>query len=151
MSNPAVMLSFFPKFRSAKKQVACEFIFVVDRSGSMSGSYIREAAETLMLFLKSLPEGCSFNIVGFGSRFEKLFPDSVPYNQANLDKAITHAMQLQADLGGTQLYFPLAYIFSRPLIPHLTRQVFVLTDGSVSNTTEVIDLVRKNASRARCV
>ncbi len=151
MSNPAVMVSFFPEFKGNMKQVPCEFIFVVDRSGSMSGKYIKEAAETLMLFLKSLPEACSFNIVGFGSRFEKLFPESVPYNQSNLDKAITHTEELKADLGGTRLYSPLEYIFSQPLKTHLTRQVFILTDGSVSNTAQVIELVRKNASKARCV
>ena len=36
MGAPAVMLSFFPEFESA-----CEFIFVVDRSGSMRGSTSR--------------------------------------------------------------------------------------------------------------
>ena len=151
MSNSAVMVSFFPEFKGNVKQVACEFIFVVDRSGSMSGSYIKEAAETLMLCLKSLPEACSFNIIGFGSRYEKLFPESVLYDQANLDKAIAHTEGLKADLGGTELYSPLEYIFSQPLNPNLTRQVFVLTDGSVSNTARVIELVRKNAGKARCV
>ena len=142
------MVSFFPEFKGNMKQVPCEFIFVVDRSGSMSGQYIKEAAETLMLFLKSLPEACYFNIVGFGSLFEMLFPESVPYNQSNLDKAIAHTEELKADLGGTHLYSPLEYIFSQPLKTHLTRQVFVLTDGSVSNTAQVIGLVRKNASKA---
>ena len=151
MSNSAVMVCFYPEFKGKVKQVPCDFIFVVDRSGSMSGKYIKQAAETLMLFLKSLPEACSFNIVGFGSRFEKLFPESVPYNQSNLDKAITHTEELKADLGGTRLYSPLEYIFSQPLKTHLTRQVFILTDGSVSNTAQVIELVRKNASKARCV
>ena len=152
MSNPAVMVSFFPEFKGNMKQVPCEFIFVVDRSRSMSGQYIKEAAKALMLFLKSLPEACYFNIVGFGSRFETLFPESVPYNQSNLDKAIAHTEDLKADLvGGTHLYSPLEYIFSQPLHSHLTRQVFILTDGSVRNTAQVIGLVRKNASKARCV
>ena len=147
MGSPAVMVSFFPEIA----EVACEFVFVVDRSGSMSGSYIREAAETMVLFLKSIPEGCTFNIIGFGSSYEKLFPKSVPYTQENLDKAVGHVEHLQANLGGTELYPPLEYIFKQPLDPHLTRQVFVLTDGSVSNTGQVIQLVRKNASRARYI
>ena len=109
MSNPAVMASFFPEFKGNMKQAPCEFIFVVDRSGSMSGKYIKEAAETLMLFLKSLPKACSVNIVGFGSRFEKLFPESVPYSQSHLDKAVAHTEELKADLGGTRLYSPLEY------------------------------------------
>jgi len=36
LGNPAVMLTFFPKFTSTR--AACEFVFVVNRSGSMGGA-----------------------------------------------------------------------------------------------------------------
>ena len=133
MSNPAVMINFFPEFTDV--EAACEFIFLVDRSGSMSGSYIRSARETLVLFLKSLPEGSFFNIIGFGSDYKKLFPKSVAYSQETLDKATAHAQQMEADLGGTELLPPLEHIFTNlKSLSGLPRQIFVLTDGSVSNT-----------------
>lgn len=147
MGAPAVMLSFFPEFES--KRAACEFIFLVDRSGSMGGSYIKSAGETLILFLKSIPPGCSFNIIGFGSRYTSLFPNSIKYDQENLDVAIRHAEGLRADLGGTELLSPLQHIFQQQLIPGLTRQVFVLTDGSVSNTHACISEVTKNVANSR--
>ena len=147
MGSPAVMLNFFPKFET--KKAACEFVFVVDRSGSMNGSFIRSASETLVLFLKSIPPGCSFNIIGFGSRYTALFSSSVPYNQENLDVAIKHAESLQADLGGTELLPPLKHVFGQPLLPGLPRQVFVLTDGSVSNTNACIQEVRNNVKHSR--
>jgi len=148
MSNPAVMINFFPEFTDV--EAACEFIFLVDRSGSMSGSYIRSARETLVLFLKSLPEGSFFNIIGFGSDYKKLFPKSVAYSQETLDKATAHAQQMEADLGGTELLRPLEHIFtSLESFAGLPRQIFVLTDGSVSNTNACIQKVKQNVHSAR--
>ena len=147
MGAPAVMFSFFPEFES--ERAACEVLFLVDRSGSMEGSYIQNASETLVLFLKNLPRGCTFNIIGFGSKFMCLFSDAVTNNEENLDVAITHAENLSADLGGTELLGPLQHIFRQPESPNLPRQVFVLTDGAVSNTHACINEVTKNVGSSR--
>jgi hypothetical protein len=148
MSSPAVMLNFFPSFPEI--EAACEFIFLVDRSGSMSGSYIKSARETLVLFLKSLPQGNYFNIIGFGSSYTSLFPNPVPYDEKHLEKAIKHAQGMEADLGGTELLRPLQHIFETKPRSGYARQVFVLTDGSVSNTDACIQEMRKNLKNARC-
>ena len=148
MKLPTAMVNFFPDFEDI--DAACEFIFLVDRSGSMSGGFINSARETLILFLKSLPEGCNFNIVGFGSSYEKLFPAvSVPYSQESLDKATRHAQRMQADLGGTELLRPLEYIFGEKTTFGLPRQIFVLTDGAVSNTDTCVKKVKENAASSR--
>ena len=151
MTNHIAMVNFFPKDFQTAEPSLCEFIFLVDRSGSMSGGFIKSASETLVLFLKSLPESSYFNIYGFGSRYEHLFPSSVPYNQKNLEKATDHAQNLKADLGGTEILPPLQEIFQQPLIKGLTRQIFILTDGAVSNTSQCIDEVQRNAYKARFV
>ena len=72
----AAMVAFQPQFDA--KEAPCEIIFVVDRSGSMGGTSIAEARNALQLCLRSLTEGTHFNIVGFGSSFELLFPESRP-------------------------------------------------------------------------
>ena len=151
--NTVIMVSFFPEFKGDTSclQAACEFVFVIDRSGSMAGSYIKDAAQTLLLFLKSIPEGCYFNVIGFGSSYELLFPESVAYNQENLEIAVKHAENLQANLGGTELFDPLKDIFSHAPMKGLPRQIFFLTDGSIANTESVIKLVAKNSKNSRFV
>ena len=147
LNHPVVMVNFYSKI--PKTTMPCELIFLVDRSGSMSGGFIKSASETLVLFLKSMPEGSYFNIYGFGSRFESLFPSSVAYNQTNLSKATAHAQNLKADMGGTEILPPLRKIFEKPEIKGFKRQIFLLTDGAVSNTAACIEEVNKNSHRAR--
>ncbi|TDH15149.1 hypothetical protein EPR50_G00028090 [Perca flavescens] len=77
MGDPVVMLSLYPEFPQAvmSSVASCgEFVFLLDRSGSMGGSRIKSARETLLLLLKSLPMGCYFNIYSFGSSYEHIFP-----------------------------------------------------------------------------
>jgi len=50
-----------------------EYIFVIDRSGSMSGTRMEKAKNSLIFFLKSLPPNCSFNILSFGSTYDSMF------------------------------------------------------------------------------
>ena len=54
---------------------AQEFIFLIDRSGSMywGDKAINMAVRALEVSLHSLPDGSKFNIVSYGSRFETLF------------------------------------------------------------------------------
>ncbi|KER21250.1 hypothetical protein T265_15140, partial [Opisthorchis viverrini] len=75
-----IMAQFLPDFSkfSSKQGGKTELVFVIDRSGSMGGSGIKNAAEALLLMLKSLPIGCRFQIIGFGNTHEALFRDRPP-------------------------------------------------------------------------
>jgi uncharacterized protein with von Willebrand factor type A (vWA) domain len=53
-----------------------EYIFLLDRSGSMSGNRMEKAKSALILFLKSLPEDTYFNIVSFGNNSKNIFDKS---------------------------------------------------------------------------
>ena len=61
----------------------------------MAGSRITAVKSTMQLFLRSLPEGVLFNIVGFGSSHVSLFPSSVPYTEENLQLASQHVDKLK--------------------------------------------------------
>ena len=98
----AVTVAFGPAFLEASSPA--EIIFVVDRSGSMAGTSIGEVRNALQLCLRSMTRGCRFNIVGFGSTYESLFPESRDYDQASLELASSQIGRMDADLGGTEIH-----------------------------------------------
>ncbi|XP_044209476.1 von Willebrand factor A domain-containing protein 5A-like isoform X1 [Thunnus albacares] len=162
MGDPVVMLSLYPEFPQAvmSSVASCgEFVFLIDRSGSMDccmdnrnrkETRIGSARDTLLLLLKSLPMGCYFNIYGFGSSYQHIFLKSVEYNEKTMEEALKKVEEMDADLGGTEILEPLKHIYSQPCIPSQPRQLFVFTDGEVENTKEVINLVRDNSGSHRC-
>jgi Mg-chelatase subunit ChlD len=143
----AIALAFRPRLPVAT--VPAEILFVVDRSGSMGGPSIDEVRKALGLCLRSMTPGCKFNIVGFGSSFEALFPSSRSYDDASLRAASAHVGSLQADLGGTEILEPLRFALESPRDHGLTRQIVVLTDGQVTNTDAVLALVAEHSGEAR--
>ena len=141
------LLAFEPRFET--RETPGELIFLVDRSGSMDGTSIGEARNALQLCLRSLRAGTLFNVVGFGTSFEPLFPQSRAYDEETLAGASRHVEGLKADLGGTEILPALEWILGRPPREGLPRQVFVLTDGQVTNTDAVIGLVRGHSVDTR--
>ncbi|XP_060758861.1 von Willebrand factor A domain-containing protein 5A-like [Neoarius graeffei] len=162
MEDPVVMISFYPEFPVSvmSSTSSCgEFVFVIDRSGSMDSRMhhglgaqhrIKCARDTLLLLLKSLPMGCYFNIYGFGSRYESFFPKSVQYSQDTMKQAVKKLKKMQADMGGSEILRPLKHIYKQPCIPSHPRQLFIFTDGEVGNTKDVLNCVRSNADFHRC-
>lgn len=67
----------------------------------MAGSSIEQAKTTLDLFLRSLPRNSKFNIIGFGTDFKMMFPESEIYSDSSLSKATQILSTWTADLGGT--------------------------------------------------
>ena len=125
------------------------FIFLIDQSGSMSGSPIKVASKALLLFLQSLPAGSYYQIIGFGSDY-KIY-DDIPkeYNQNNLKKSIEIVEKLKGDMGGTDIYSPLEYIYQsknyeKVLLP---RNIFLLTDGEIDNKKETLTLIENNSNK----
>lgn len=56
---------------------------------------------------------------------------------------------MRANLGGTEIYYPLFNILKSKIIEGYPKQIFLLTDGAVSNTQKVIELVKNNVRLSR--
>ncbi|XP_043926564.1 von Willebrand factor A domain-containing protein 5B2 [Protopterus annectens] len=151
--NPVMMLNFCPDLSGLPtnlQNVTREIIFLIDRSGSMSGDNIEKIKEALTVTLKSLPSATLFNIVGFGSSIKPLFSASKLCSNESLSLASEYFQKMRADMGGTDVYGALSWVFQQPLHRGYPRQLFVLTDAMVSNAGKVLELVRRHASTARC-
>ncbi|XP_042264128.1 von Willebrand factor A domain-containing protein 5B1 isoform X1 [Thunnus maccoyii] len=153
LHNPVVMLNFCPDLKSISsdlRKVHGEFVFLIDRSGSMSGVNINRVKDAMVVILKSLVPGCLFNIIGFGSTFKSLFTTSQSYEEEALALACEYVRKIRADMGGTNILAPLNWILRQPMFSGHPRLLFLLTDGAVSNTGRVIELVRSHARYIRC-
>uniref|UniRef100_A0A3Q2YB14 von Willebrand factor A domain containing 5B1 n=1 Tax=Hippocampus comes TaxID=109280 RepID=A0A3Q2YB14_HIPCM len=149
LHNPVVMLNFCPNLKPVNadlRKVHGEFIFLIDRSGSMSGVNITRVKDAMVVILKSLIPGCLFNLISFGSTFKSLFSSSQNYEEVLLRTCGV----IRADMGGTNILAPLKWILRQPMFPGHPRLLFLLTDGAVSNTGQVIELVRSHARYIRC-
>ena len=87
------------------------FVFIVDRSGSMSGKKMDMTKEALKLFIQSLPAGCMFEIISFGTRYTVSSKGKSGYH--NDDKSVKQIKAeidlYTADMGGTEIYEPLKF------------------------------------------
>jgi len=144
-----LQVGFLPTFESTSE--GAEVVFVVDCSGSMGGESITSARRALELCVRALDLRDRFDIVRFGSTFESLFGAARAFDEATLATAVAFVQATDATLGGTEILAPLRALVERPFAAGATRvrQVLLLTDGQVSNESEVIELTRANADKLR--
>ena len=88
-NSVALSLTLVPRF-GVKPIETQEYIFVIDRSGSMEQDNKMEYAKNaLLIMIKSLPSsGTTFNIFSFGSSHSSLWPESQIYSPATLNTAV---------------------------------------------------------------
>lgn len=128
-----------------------EFVFMIDCSGSMSGSRIQSAAESVLFAVKSLPDTCHFNVIAFGSKFRMLFQSSMAVSYRTVEHGVQFANQLQACLGGTELLTPLRRINKNPPNEGILRHVFLITDGGVPNIPLILQTAVRHRNTTRSV
>ena len=87
------------------------FVFIVDCSGSMSGSKMEMTKEALELFIKSLPAGAPFEIILFGSSYKLLSGNASGFknNDETVNSVIQLIRKIGADMGGTNIFEPLKH------------------------------------------
>ncbi|UJR20577.1 hypothetical protein I4U23_023703 [Adineta vaga] len=157
VEKQAVMVSLVPTLELCDKnnqtgQANCEYIFVVDCSGSMNDeNKIDYARQAMSVFIKSLPIDSHFNIIQFGSAYQifKSNAITIEYNEQTANEAANYIKKMKADLGGTELYSVLSHLQQNPPQGNYSRQIFLLTDGEIEDVDRVIRLCHSMSNTTR--
>ena len=140
--------SFYEKYLSnITSEEPALFIFLVDQSGSMSGDPMKVVIESMLIFIQSLPKDSYFQIIGFGSDFEKYNKSPVEYNDKNIKETMEKIKELKADKGGTDIVSPLNDIFNNKKEYEkikLSKNIILLTDGEVDDKNRCFNLIKEN-------
>ncbi|MGA7458151.1 MAG: marine proteobacterial sortase target protein [Methyloceanibacter sp.] len=139
-----------PTLDAAPKLLPRELIFVIDNSGSMAGTSIVQAKQSLLFALGRLRPGDKFNVVRFDDTLETLFDTAVDASSDNLAIAKHFVSRLDAE-GGTEM-LPALEAALKDRTPEDTsrlRQVVFLTDGSVGNEAQLFEEIATHRGRSR--
>ncbi|GIW87077.1 MAG: hypothetical protein KatS3mg108_1401 [Isosphaeraceae bacterium] len=74
--------------RLAEESAAKTVVFVLDRSGSMTGKKIEQARNALRFVLENLREGDTFNVLAYDDRVEAFRPELQRYDEASKREAL---------------------------------------------------------------
>jgi Ca-activated chloride channel family protein len=127
-------------FSATRRASATDATFVIDVSGSMSGTSIVQAKAALRLCLRQLREGDRFNVIAFSSNHDSFAPQPVRFSQATLEAVDAWVLALDAS-GGTDMLEPL-----RIAATSGSTIVVLLTDGQVGNEAEIVENVLERAA-----
>lgn len=146
LANPAI------KARDEKPQ-AKTVVFVVDRSGSMSGKKIEQARGAARFILENLRQGDLFNIIAYDSQVESFRPELQKYDDETRKAALGFIEGLYAG-GSTNINGALTAALGQLQDSSRPSYVLFLTDGlpttGVTNEAEILNNAQQaNRVRAR--
>jgi Ca-activated chloride channel family protein len=128
-------------------------VFVVDRSGSMSGKKMEQARNALKFVLSNLREGDTFNIVAYDTEVESFRPEAQRFNEESRRAALAFVDGIYAG-GSTNIDGALRVALGQLADESRPSYIVFLTDGlpTVGVTAEAqiaANALERNKVRAR--
>jgi Ca-activated chloride channel family protein len=123
-------------------------VFLLDRSGSMSGAPLKQARVAIESCLAKLSPEDQFGVVAFDNNSERFRETMLLATRENVDQACGFLRSIDAR-GGTELANGVEA--ATHLLAGSAGEIFVITDGQVSDTVEILAKVRKCEIRLFCL
>jgi Ca-activated chloride channel family protein len=137
-----------PRLDSAAEPAPREFVFVLDRSGSMSGGPLDQARNALRACLRALGPQDSFAILVFDDQLEWFQREAGTVTQARVEEADRWLGRIDAR-GGTDILGAIDAALQLAHDHERRRYVVFLTDGAVSAEDEALRRVERQLHDAR--
>ena len=129
-----------------------DIVYVIDTSGSMGGESLRQAKRALLWAIERLDREDRFNIIEFNSESWSLFDAEREASQGNITLARRFVKGLEAR-GGTEMRKALDLALCGPCVDNnragRLRQVLFLTDGAISNETQLFAAIKSRLGNSR--
>jgi Ca-activated chloride channel homolog len=132
-----------------RPKTARRTVIVLDRSGSMQGAPIAQARKAIEACLAVLDQNDSFGLVAFNNSVECLHPALQGASAENRDAARDFLQRVTAQ-GGTALAAGFQEA-ARILEGDAGGDVFILTDGQVAGTEQILAQARATNIRLFCL
>ncbi|RZV37407.1 MAG: VWA domain-containing protein [Chromatiales bacterium] len=142
------MMLYPPEVTDKLERRNMEMVFVIDASGSMSGTPMDQAKGAVLAALDHLQEGDTFQIIRFSSNASQFGEAPVPATKQNIKKARRYVQNLSGG-GGTQMIEGVKAALDFPHDPARLRFVSFLTDGYIGNEAQILGEVHKRIGASR--
>ena len=148
LDNQACMLTFFPEFEDEMRSEN-EIVLVIDCSNSMKASF-EDVKKVAMLLLMNMPDDAKFNVITFGTGYNKLFPTSLKKSMDKMKVAFAFIKRLQANKGSTDFWRVLRKYHLLAEDPcENPVNLFLLSDGHISEEISSMTAIKKNSNAVR--
>jgi len=145
------MMLISPDIQAQQREsISKNIVFVVDRSGSMTGRKIDQAKEALRFVINNLNDGDLFNIVAYDSEIETFAPELQRHNKSSRDKALGFIESIFAG-GSTNIDGALNAALDMLQDDETPNYVVFLTDGIPTVGETNIARIVASASKANSV
>jgi Ca-activated chloride channel family protein len=142
------LLAAYPPTVQPAERTPVEMLYMIDVSGSMTGTSIEQARAALLQALDRLRPEDRFGILEFSSGFGEFSPEPLPATSENLAAARDYVDHLEAG-GGTEMLPALLHLMRKPEAPGYLRHIVLLTDGDLGNEEEIFAALHSDLGNAR--
>ena len=143
-----LLVAYPPASSSPEEAPPMEWMFLVDVSGSMSGTSMDQARQSMAQALDRIRPKDRFNIITYSSDYTSMAPEALAGTAENLATARDFVSRMQAN-GGTVMLPALEHLMAMKTESRWLRCIVLMTDGDLGNEQGIFQALQARLGSAR--